>query len=165
MLMDSKIVNYVSLVCHLVLAFIAFINWFVVGGMWIDSFFRMIFLVTACVFTGCAPFGWIKFIKTHFPFLLMPLWRSGFIVLLACFFFPCFYNGCWYGWSRVFQNIAALVLFVLGLIQFILEIVDWNKKRTISQPKTNTQPTVVVTEQTVVTEKVVEIQLPKAEEQ
>ncbi|CAL6063398.1 Hypothetical_protein [Hexamita inflata] len=123
-LMDNKVLNIIILICSFVLALIALINWFVFGSFWIDSFFRMLFLVIACVFLGCAPFYWLPFTQVNFLFLYKPIWKSGFMIILACFFFPCFRDGCWNGWSVIFQNVAALVLFVIGVVEFIIEVVD-----------------------------------------
>ncbi|CAL5975518.1 Hypothetical_protein [Hexamita inflata] len=146
--MDTKIMNIIILICTLTLAFIALINWFVFGSFWIDSFFRMLFLVIACVFTGFAPYPWLPFIQSNFQFLYKPFWKSGFMIILACFFFPCFKNGCWSGWSVIFQNIAALVLFVIGLIELILELVDCRQGNTVSETHT-TRVTTTTTQYTI----------------
>ncbi|CAL6058141.1 Hypothetical_protein [Hexamita inflata] len=130
-LMEAKTMNTIIMICVKTLALSAIINWFVYGSLWIDSFFRMLFLVICCILLGIAPFPWAPaFVETHFNFLLRPIWKSGFMILLACFFFPCFSTGCWKGWSLVFQNVCALTVFGLGLVEFVLEIIDCKNGRT-----------------------------------
>ncbi|CAL5975510.1 Hypothetical_protein [Hexamita inflata] len=140
-LMEDKTMNFIIMICMKTLAVSAIIFWIVNKQFWIDSFFRMLFLVICCVLLGFAPFGWIPFIETHFNFLMRPIWKSGFMVLLACYFFPCFRDGCWTGWSLIFQNAAALTAAGLGLIEFVLEVVDLAKGGKTSEVRSETSYT------------------------
>ncbi|CAL6063348.1 Hypothetical_protein [Hexamita inflata] len=142
------VVNYIVLIVSLVLALIAFIHWCVHGSFSVDSFFRMLFLVIACIFQGCAPFNWIPTIQENFKFMLQPIWGSSFMIVLACFFFPCFHDYCWDEWSWVIQNIASLTMLVIGIILLVLDIIGvctrGGSSGSQSKSSTSTKTTTVV---------------------
>ena len=94
------------------------------GSLWIDGFFRCVFMVIACVFTGCAPFGWIGIINQLFAYMNAPFWRSCFVIVLSCWYFPHFEDYYWHEWYIVFASIAAIVSFVCGVIELVLDCIS-----------------------------------------
>ncbi|CAL6076126.1 Hypothetical_protein [Hexamita inflata] len=129
LMQNNKIMNWAILICLSTLVLSVIIYQFMVFNFYIALIFRMIFVVISCVFLGCAPFNWMPFIARHFSFLMCPVWRSGFIILLGCQFFPGFQGVQWAYWYQIFRHITALVTIGLGLIEFAVEIVDCQNGR------------------------------------
>ncbi|CAL5975526.1 Hypothetical_protein [Hexamita inflata] len=121
--------NWAIMICLQTLALSVIVYQFMVFDFYIALIFRIIFVVISCVFLGCAPFSWMPFLEHHFGFLICPIWRSGFIILVGCLFFPGFQSVQWAYWYQIFRHITALVTTGLGLIELVLEIVDCQNGR------------------------------------
>ncbi|CAL6092831.1 Hypothetical_protein [Hexamita inflata] len=68
MLTDSKILHWTVLAFSLLLALSCIIFWFASKTYWIDGFFRMLFIVIACILMKCSiGIRSITIIKTNFP--------------------------------------------------------------------------------------------------
>lgn len=118
------VIDWIILVALIVLAIAAFICWAMWGSLWIDGFFRCVFIVVSCIFTGCAPFGWIGIVGSLFAYMNAPFWRSCFVIVLSCWYFPHFNDGYWDDWYVAFVSIAAIVCFVCGVIELVLDCIN-----------------------------------------
>ncbi|CAL5990713.1 Hypothetical_protein [Hexamita inflata] len=144
MLTDSKILHWTVFAFSLLLALSCIIFWFASKTYWIDGFFRMLFIVVACVFIACSPFNWMKFLTEKFAFLSTRFWRSGFIILISLFPFPCFNKYCWVG-TLSFQNAASLCLFIVGFVQLGLEVFDFQKDKNVQVVHVKTEQKITYT--------------------
>lgn len=133
--------NWIALVCLCLLAVFAFIQWATSGSgvIWIDGFFICLFLIVACVFTGIAPFHWLGITDAQFPFMTAKWWRSTFIIVLSCFFFPRFSEGYWDAWQNILVGIVSLVTLVLGIFLFVLDCISCCSDKTPAGNDRNTK--------------------------
>lgn len=118
------VLNWIVLVALCVLALFVFINWICRGSLWLDGFFIAAYMIIACIFTGCAPFGWIGIVKELFAYMDTKIWRPCFVIILSCFFFPRFEDGAWSTWYWAIVYVASLVNLVCGVIELVLDLCE-----------------------------------------
>ncbi|CAL6030835.1 Hypothetical_protein [Hexamita inflata] len=125
--MDSIILswlNLASLGSYALSVFIAFVTSNISSS--VNVWVKFIFLLVACFFTGITP--WIKYADYGFQFLRHPFEKSIFMVFLGLYQFPCFNDYCWFTNVEKYQNVSAFIVIGMGVINFIISIIDSNNK-------------------------------------
>ena len=90
-----------------------------IPSSWVNDWIIMFYFMFACILTACAPFGWIPFIETYIKYLNVNVWRSSFIIILACFYFPNAGNS----WNNILCSLFSVLTLALGLLFLIVDLI------------------------------------------